>query len=399
MSRIVGCILMILVSIMTDGIINAQSTLAAKKPVAVYVTDTDVEDNIKGVIQQKFISTLTQSKQYRVLERNSAFLKAIRNDRDYSLSGEVKDSKIAAIGKQYGAKFVLVVDVNELFDELVIQARMVDVESGSITESAEESSPEVSSVKQLMSLAERVASKVVNQSNNSRLSSNATSNNTTGGGQVETFTVNGVSFEMVRVDGGSYMMGSNEYSWAQPVHSETVGTFYIGKTEVTQRLWSAVMGNNPSKFRGENLPVDNVSWFDCQEFVERLSRLTGRIFRLPTEVEWEFAARGGTKSRGYQYSGSDDIYRVGWYTENSGSQTHPVGQKLDNELGIYDMSGNVWEWCSDNWSDNYSSPRNGSYRVFRGGSWYYTAANCRVAHRNYYAPGGRNSDLGLRLAL
>ncbi len=204
---------------------------------------------------------------------------------------------------------------------------------------------------------------------------------------------------MVRVDGGSYQMGS--YSGnndEQPVHSETVNTFYIGKTEVTQRLWSAVMGNNPSQFKGENLPVENVSWFDCQEFVDRLSRLTGRIFRLPTEKEWEYAARGGNKSRGYTYSGSDDIYRIAWYTENSGETTHPVAQKLDNELGIYDMSGNVWEWCSDNYSTNYSSPRNRPSRVIRGSSWNGAAHSCSVAYRNGATPGFRDNFLGCRLA-
>ncbi|MDE6542565.1 MAG: formylglycine-generating enzyme family protein [Muribaculaceae bacterium] len=205
---------------------------------------------------------------------------------------------------------------------------------------------------------------------------------------------------MVKVDGGSFMMGSNNgQSDEAPVHSESVSTFYIGQTEVTQALWQAVMGSNPSTFRGESLPVEKVSWFDCQEFVDRLSRLTGRIFRLPTEAEWEYAARGGNRSKGYTYSGSNDLYRVGWYDENSKNTTHPVGQKLDNELGIYDMSGNVWEWTSDNYSKSYSLPRDSSDRVSRGGSWYYTAAYCRVANRSDDAPVRRNSDLGLWLAL
>lgn len=217
---------------------------------------------------------------------------------------------------------------------------------------------------------------------------------------VETFTVNGVRFDMVRVDGGTYSMGASEgVSNEQPVHTESVSTFYIGKTEVTQQLWVAVMGSNPSEFRGETLPVENVSWNDCQEFVESLNRLTGRTFRLPTEAEWEYAARGGNRSQGYTYSGSDDINRVAWYIENSGRRTHPVAQKLDNELGIFDMSGNVWEWCSDNWSNNYSSPRNIPKRIIRGGCWRFLASCCRVAYRTNYAPANRNSFLGLRLAL
>lgn len=200
------------------------------------------------------------------------------------------------------------------------------------------------------------------------------------------------------------MMGSYDgESDESPVHSESVSDFYIGKTEVTQALWQAVMGSNPSNFRGEMLPVENVSWYDCQEFVERLSQLTGRIFRLPSEVEWEFAAKGGISTHGYTYSGGNDLYRLGWYDENSGSRTHPVGSKLPNELGIYDMSGNVWEWTSDLYSSNYSSSRNGgssgSCRVLRGGSWDYSARYCRAANRDYATPSNRSNNLGLRLAL
>ena len=221
---------------------------------------------------------------------------------------------------------------------------------------------------------------------------------------VETFTVKGVTFEMVRVDGGSFMMGSyNGDSDEQPVHSETVSTFYIGKTEVTQALWTAVMGSNPSCFKGPNLPVEQVSWNDCQEFIDRLNRITGRNFRLPTEAEWEYAARGGNRSRGYEYSGSNNLQSVGWYRDNSGDSTHPVGSKLANELGLYDMSGNVWEWTSDLWSDSYSSYRNGgssgSNRVYRGGSYYYSARYCRSAYRDFNDSGLRYRFLGFRLAL
>lgn len=217
---------------------------------------------------------------------------------------------------------------------------------------------------------------------------------------IETITVNGVSFKMIKVDGGTYMMGSNDGdSDEKPVHSETVATFQIGETEVTQALWKAVMGSNPSNFVGDNLPVEQVSWDDCQTFIKKLNQLTGKTFRLPTEAEWEYAARGGQKSNGYVYSGSNNIGDVAWYTSNSGSKTHLVAQKKANELGLYDMSGNVWEWTSDYYSSNYSSSRNSSDRVFRGGSWYYNASCCRSAYRNHYAPGNRNNRIGLRLAL
>lgn len=224
------------------------------------------------------------------------------------------------------------------------------------------------------------------------------------GGDTETFSVNGVSFEMVRVDGGTFMMGSDTYfNYEEPIHSESVATFYIGKTEVSQALWEAVMGSNPSKFKGANLPVENVSWNDCIEFIERLNRLTDKNFRLPTEAEWEYAARGGNRSQGYTYSGSNNLQSVGWYKENSDWRTYPVGSKLDNEIGLYDMSGNVWEWTYDLWSDDYSSPRNGgssgSNRVGRGGSYNMHDVGCRSSARNNYSPTNRRDHLGFRLAL
>lgn len=152
--------------------------------------------------------------------------------------------------------------------------------------------------------------------------------------------------------------------------------------------------------------MEDVSWDDCQEFIQKLNSLTGRNFRLPTEAEWEFACRGGNNSRGYKYSGSNDIDNVAWYDDNSGGKTHPVGTKAPNELGIYDMSGNVWEWCSDWYADytsysqtNPTGPLSGSYRVIRGGGWGYFAVSCRSSRRNYYDPMYRNRYLGLRLAL
>ena len=226
------------------------------------------------------------------------------------------------------------------------------------------------------------------------------------------FSVRGVSFEMVRVEGGTFRMGatseqgSDVWDNEKPVHSVTLSGYYIGKTEVTQALWKAVMGSNPSKFIGDNLPVEMVSWDDCQEFIRELNALTGQNFRLPTEAEWEFACRGGNNSRGYKYSGSNNLGSVAWYNGNSGNKTHPVGTKAPNELGIYDMSGNVWEWCAD-WYGDYSSgaqtnptgPYGGSNRVYRGGSWNYDVGRCRSSNRDFYYPWIRDIILGLRLAL
>lgn len=226
-----------------------------------------------------------------------------------------------------------------------------------------------------------------------------------------TLTVNGIKYNMVWVDGGTFRMGAtseqgSEISDEKPVHSVTLSGYYIGKTEVTQALWQAVMGSNPSYFEGDDLPVEQVSWDDCQEFIRKLNSLTGQNFRLPTEAEWEFACRGGNNSRGYKYSGSNYIDNVAWYDGNSGDKTHPVATKSPNELGIYDMSGNVWEWCAD-WYGDYSSgrqtnpkgPYGGSFRVCRGGSWGIYARYCRSSFRCNGGPTYRGDGLGLRLAL
>ena len=235
----------------------------------------------------------------------------------------------------------------------------------------------------------------------------------------QTFTVNGVSFTMKRVEGGTFWMGaqstnpngqnydSEALDSESPVHSVTLSTFYMGETEVTQELWQAVMGSTPSSFSGTNLPVEKVSWnLIVNQFLPALNATTGQNFRLPTEAEWEYAARGGNQGHGYKYAGSNTIGNVSWYTDNSNSQTHSVATKSPNELGLYDMSGNVWEWCSD-WYSNYSSgsqtnpqgPSSGSRRVLRGGCWYNNARNCRVSYRHNYYPYSTYNYFGFRLAL
>ena len=262
------------------------------------------------------------------------------------------------------------------------------------------------------------------------------------GGTTEpvTYTVNGVSFTMVPVEGGTFTMGataeqgSDADSNEKPAHQVTLSSYSIGETEVTQALWLAVMGSNPSWFNqygnsdydsyhsseyyGTNLqrPVECVSWNDCQEFITKLNQLTGASFRLPTEAEWEYAARGGNKRQGYKYSGSNIIDDVAWYWYNipsqsfgtSGFGTQTVATKSANELGLYDMSGNVYEWCQDWYGSSYYSnspstnptgPASGSYRVLRGGGWYGNARDCRVSSRNDNTPFYRNSYNGLRLAL
>ena len=247
-----------------------------------------------------------------------------------------------------------------------------------------------------------------------RLEAKNSGGNGNGGGDTaqgnQTFTVGGVSFTMVYVQGGTFTMGATSEQGSdaeddeKPAHSVTLSSYYIGQTEVTQELWQAVMGSNPSRFKGSKLPVENVSWDDCIKFIKKLNKLTDQEFRLPTEAEWEYAARGGNKSKGYKYSGSNTIGDVAWcYDKGSSSPdygTHQVATKRANELGIYDVSGNVWEWCQDNWH-NYdgSATQYGSHRVNRGGSWGGYARYCRVSNRDLLSAADRRNFLGLRLAL
>lgn len=240
--------------------------------------------------------------------------------------------------------------------------------------------------------------------------------------QNEVLRVGNVSYRMKYVSGGTFTMGAtsemkNPHNDEKPTHKVKLSSYYIGETEVTQALWKAVMGSNPSRFKGDDLPVEQVSWNDCQTFISKLNSLTGKRFRLPTEAEWEFAARGGNQSRHTQYSGSNRIDDVAWYDDYNeidflvfgvlpDCKTHPVKTKQPNELGIYDMSGNVSEWCQD-WYGSYNSyaqtnptgASSGSNRVFRGGSCYNSPWNCRSSRRSHDTPDHSDDGLGLRLVL
>lgn len=262
---------------------------------------------------------------------------------------------------------------------------------------------------QTVSIAGTLSARITNSSNNSEDLSNSS---TYSFGNTLTIPVkDGINIEMVKVEAGTFRMGAtpemrNPWDEEKPVHKVTLTKdYYIGKFEVTQALWKVVMGDNPSKFKGDNRPVEMINWDDCQKFISKLSYMTGRNFRLPTEAEWEFAARGGNKSRGYQYSGSDNLEEVAWFGKNSRKKTHPVGTKQANELGIYDMAGNVWELCQD-WNGKYPStplvdptgPNSGSYRVCRGGSWYHSYMHCHSSFR-INSGSEKSEKRGLRIVL
>ena len=236
------------------------------------------------------------------------------------------------------------------------------------------------------------------------------------GVETKDFTVNGVTFKMVKVEGGTYTMGATPEQGTEaqmnekPAHEVTVKDFWIGQTEVTQELWQAVTDYNPSYTRWPQCPVDKVSWQECKSFVESLEELTGLKFRLPTEAEWEYAARGGKLSKGYKYAGSDNLEEVAWYAVNADEKSHPVASKKPNELGLYDMSGNVYEWCEDKYlmydgtEPQYSqkmlkSDKKREFHIERGGCWNYGPTMCR----NTYRHAGNYTHMyaydGLRLAL
>ena len=240
-----------------------------------------------------------------------------------------------------------------------------------------------------------------------------------------TFTIGDVSFTMIKVDGGSFQMGNNNNdadSKKTPVHNVTLDSYYIGETEVTQGLWVAVMGREPycyggwkkkygaphldyishARGKGNYYPAYYINWYDCQKFIKRLNQLTGKNFRLPTEAEWEYAARGGKKSRGYKYSGSNIADEVAWYSDNNNDYLHPVKGRFPNELGIYDMSGNVWEWCEDLYEEKSagnsdSSKSSNLERVLRGGGW--RGGSYSVSHRYGANPKTYADDAGFRIVL
>jgi len=228
--------------------------------------------------------------------------------------------------------------------------------------------------------------------------------------------------EMILVEGGVFQMGGTEYEDEKPIHKVHISTLYMGSYPVTQALYKVVISETPSHFKGKRRPVENVSWEDARTFLEKLNEMEGikrslekeglknHRFRLPSEAEWEYAARGGKYSEGYTHAGSDDLKQVGWYDGNSNSETKPVGLLRANELGLYDMSGNVYEWCEDDWRDSYrEAPVDGSawidaldratYRVIRGGGYFDLAVRCRPACRDYDSPDFRYSPIGFRLVL
>ena len=405
------------------GVAMAQTQTPIKKKVAIYVTG-EVEDNYKKVIGSKLVSSITRSQRFTAVERTAAFLSALEDEYGKMVSGDVRDDQIAKLGQQFGVRYVLVADVSELFEQMFVSARMIDVETAQII-NATEANNYVESLEGLTQLAESIiaglmdGARIANggQSNNSRQT-------TIQSGRDFVETTAGLNMKMVWVEGGEFLMGGTSEQGSEANDNEQVirrirlNSYYIGECEITQEQWAKVMGTSIQQQAGKagassyygigpDYPMYYVSWEEAQAFCQELSRMTGRTYCLPTEAQWEYAARGGKKADGSKYSGSWSIDAVAWYYDNSGSSTHPVKNKRANSLGLYDMSGNVWEKCSDwfgsdyniNETNNPTGPSAGSYRVARGGGWDCDARGCRVSYRTICVPGFRANDSGFRVVV
>lgn len=351
---------------------------------------------------------------------------SITGEHNFQRTGMVSDEQIKKLGVMTGAQYVLIAEA-AIYDDynIIITAKMLDVETGRLANSAPPSVANKEPEK-MEAACIKVAKTLLGVGGGSSSPSYSSFGNrgSYGSGQDFTETAGDINMKMVWVEGGDFMMGctseqGNCDSDEQNVRRVTVDGFYIGMLEVTQSQWEKVMGTSIYQQRnkansswsmygvGPDYPMYYVSWEEATEFCRLLSNKTGKTYTLPTEAQWEYAARGGKRSDGTKYAGSNMIDAVAWYTDNSGRSTHPCGTKRANALGIYDMSGNVWEWCKDWYSNSYASydtnnptgPSSGSNRVNRGGSWKYSAANCRVANRNSYSPGSRDDFLGFRVVL
>lgn len=415
---------LLLILLLGVSSLQAQNSSGGRYNLAVYATGLQDGQNIsatvKTIAQNTAITNLTGRGNYQLIERSNEFLKQIEEEQKYQQSGDVADAQISKIGESFGAQKICVISIAVDGDYLYVAARIVDVVTKTSFESGEAEEPNYTGTSQIRPTVVEAINQILGGNGSSTMPNRPVASPYPGSDK--TYSVNGVTFKMVFVKGGNMYLGCTSGSGScesdeSPSHNVILADYYMGETEVTQELWKAVMGynNNPSNWKGDMLPVEMVSWNDCQEFVSHLNnRLSSELpqgyrFALPSEAQWEYAARGGQKASGSMYAGSGNVSFVAWYTDNSGSRTHNVKQKAPNELGLYDMSGNVYEWCEDWYSNTfYSDNRNwtdpvntyvGSYRVLRGGSWDSRASSCRVAYRNSCSPSDRYRINGFRLAL
>ena len=370
----------------------------------------DVKYGVELSVRNSLTIAITMVDGYEALDRvNTA---EVLGEHNFQRTGYVSDEQIRQLGIATGAAYILISEVAYLDEQtFLLTASIIDIQTAKVVKSAREQT--ATDATAISDGCKELAKKLLGMGKGHTVSNNSRRTGTSSGSNAEYIeNVLNLNMKMLYVEGGTFTMGatseqgSDAESDENPAHSVQLDSYYISATEVTQAQWQAVMGTNPSYFKGSNRPVENVSWHDAQAFCRELSNITGKTYLLPTEAQWEYAARGGNKSRQNKYSGSYAIDAVAWYTDNSGGATHDVGAKRPNELGIYDMSGNVWEWCSD-WYGSYPSssqinptgPSSGSGRVLRGGSWYGNAGSCRVSDRSVSYPSSRFYNYGFRVVL
>ena len=399
-----------------------------KLKLAVYATG-EVPQQLKNLSQSSASTALVQGGRYQMIERSSDFLQIVSKEQQYQQSGAVDDSQISELGKQCGAECVCVVDVMLIDSYLYVGVRMIDVVTATSHQAGDYEIVDYKSPADLKKCVTEAVNIMEGKTAGNKSQPSYNNNSYSyGNNKGSDYTENafGLNLKMVYVEGGSYNMGCTGEQGGDCKDNEktvryvTVSDFYIGQFEITQAQWQAVMGTSIYQQRdkantqfdtqfdaygtGNDYPMYYVSWEEAKEFCRRLSQQTGKTYRLPTEAEWEYAARGGKKTQNSKYSGGYSLDYVGWYDSNSGSRAHAVGTKAANELGIYDMSGNVLEWCED-WygdyrsydTDNPKGATSGSGRVNRGGSWALDAEYCRVSYRSGNSPGDRYCILGFRV--
>jgi formylglycine-generating enzyme required for sulfatase activity len=410
-------IFLMLAVMFAGGVWGQIQTVALLEPIT---KGGNVTNMHKQLVLAALKKSITNIGGYEAFARTD--INAIEFEQAFQRSGKVDDEQKRKSGIMSGVDFICISNLTEESRDILIEITLINVETGKYFNSDNDfiekgTNAQINEVCQ--NLSERLLKSKGDVSTSNRTSN---SGNRSSSGSNYTETGGNVNIEMIYVKGGTFTMGCTSEQGScdndeSPAHQVTVSDFYIGKYEVTQAQWQAVMGtsirtqsdkaNTSWSIYGEgsNYPMYYVSWEEAMDFCRELSRMTGKQYRLLTEAEWEYAARGGSKGTGAKYSGGSSPDRVAWYDGNSGGSTHSVGTKAANELGIYDMSGNVWEWCSD-WYGDYSSgsqtnpqgANSGSRRVLRGGSWRSNASFCRVANRNNAAPVLRSDYIGFRLA-
>lgn len=385
----------------------------------------DVPYGVKLQVRMSLTYAISSTPGYEGYDRVD--MSSIVGEQNFQRTGMVSDAQIKKLGEMTGAQYVLIAEA-AIYDaqNIIITAKVLDVETGGVANSAPPAFANKDPEKMQEACVTLARKLLGGRSSSTTSSSYSSSRSSSYGSSGQDFVENAwdINMKMIWVEGGDFLMGCTSEQGScdsdeQNVRRVTVDGFYIGMLEVAQSQWEKVVGTSVYQQRnkkdasasmagvGPDYPMYYVSWEEAMEFCRLLSNKTGKTYTLPTEAQWEYAARGGKKADGTKYAGSNMIDAVAWYTDNSGSSTHPCGTKRANALGIYDMSGNVWEWCKDWYSSSYTSydtnnptgPSSGSNRVLRGGGWDRDASSCRVASRNCNSPGVRYREYGFRVVL